>query len=177
MRKKLLALVLATTAVLTFAACGNSGNTSGNNNSSNASTPTSSAQASTPESSVQASAPEEKVSNLEGWFKEYASDIKDLEDMMNDPSALNGSGISSIKVNADGNIFVYEYYLDDSLDWSSIPSEQVEEVFAGVIEAQSSALDELFTGFEAEFGFKLEGLRFTFYNPDGSVFYTQDVTK
>lgn len=175
MKKKLLALALATTVVLTFAACGskgNSSNTGSNNNS--ASTPTSSAAASTPSSSAEApSSAESKTSSLEDWFVDYASDIKDLENQMN--AGLAGSGVDSIKVSADGNIFVYEYYLDDSIDWSSIPTETVDEVFEGIIEEYSSSMSELFEGFEKDFGFSLDGLRFTFYNPDGSVFYTQDV--
>lgn len=178
MRKKLLALVLATTAVLTFAACGDSGNDS-KTNSANASTPTSSAQASTPSSPAQSSAPsssaEEVSATMEDWLAENPSDVKEIEDDMN--SQLAAAGFSC-KINAEGNVFIYEYYLDALTDASSLTEAdqaQLDANFEATVEAQAANISTMFEAFEEVYGIRLDAIRFVFYAGDGTELYTGEV--
>lgn len=177
MRKKLFALALATTAVLTFAACGSDGNTSSNNsNNTTASTPSSSA-ASTPSSSAEtpSSSAEVASASLEDWFKDNTSDVSLIEDSIN--SQIAGSGFT-VKLNADGNVFVYEYYLDELLDTSLLSADDMaalDESFAEMVEQQRSNLDTMFSTFEQAYDIKMDAIRCVFYNADNTELYTGEV--
>ena len=175
MRKKLLALVLATAAVLTFAACGDSGNDS----KTNSSTPSNSAQASTPSSSAQSSAPsssaEEVSATVEDWLAENPSDVKEIEDAMN--SQLAAAGFSC-KINAEGNVFIYEYYVDALTDASSLTEADLAALdanFEATVEAQAANISTMFEAFEEGYGVRMDAIRFVFYAGDGTELYTGEV--
>ena len=165
MRRKLFAIVLGITAVLAFSACGSNQNTSGNN-SNNSSAASDSTPVSEPPSL------ETKTVSLEDWIG--SADCKDAEDSTND--ALSGTGMT-VKLNADSNVFIYEYYLKDdgAIDYSSLTADQLDAAFGPVIEANRSDLNDLFTSFEQSYDITLDAIRFTFYTADGTELYTGEV--
>ena len=173
MKKKLLALLLVTTTVLTFAACGSKGNTSGNNNT--ASTPSGSA-ASTPSSaaaSTPSSSAEEASATVADWYAENPSEVKAIEDGMN--SQLAAAGFSC-KINADGNVFIYEYYVEAITDASSLSADdlaQLETNFAATAESTDASV--MFDAFEEGYGIKMDAIRFVFYAADGTELYTGEI--
>ena len=168
MRKKLLTLALTATLVLSFAACGSNGDDSANNGSSSAtqsSAVTQSSAASTDssapaESSSQA---EDETMTLEDWLK--TDDAKQAEDATN--SALASTGMS-VKLAADGDIFIYEYTMPDSDIYSGLTADDLAAAFDPVIEANKQGLADLFDSFESTYGIKLGGARFTFFTSDGT---------
>lgn len=165
MKKKLFALTLAATVVLSFAACGSDSNTS-------ASTGSSAASAASTESSaaVESSSQAEDAMTLADWIT--SDDAKAAEDATN--SALASTGMT-VKLAADGNVFVYEYYLPSGSDYSGLTSDDLAAAFDPVIEANQASLDSLFESFETTYGIKLDGARFTFFDADGNELYSGDV--
>ncbi len=161
MKKKLFALALATTAVLTFAACGSKDNTGSSSASGSGSAVT--------ESSSSAAQDSDSMS-LADWLT--TDDAKAAEDSTN--SALASTGMS-VKLNADGNWFVYEYYLPDGTDYSSLTADALDAAFGPVIEENESQMKDLFSSFESEYSIKLDGVRFKFLTSDGSEIYSGDV--
>jgi len=168
MRKKLLALALAVTVVLSFAACGSKGDDSANTGSSSsaAQSESSQAQSSTP---AESSSEAEGAMTLEEWLE--TDDAKQAESATN--SALASSGMT-VKLAADGNTFVYEYTLTSG-DFSNLTTEDLAAAFDPVIEANEQGLADLFKSFEDSYGIKLDGARFTFLTADGTELYSGDV--
>lgn len=165
MRRKLFAVVLGITAVLAFSACGSNQDTSGNNSNNSSAASDSAPGSETP--SLEA-----KIASLEDWIESV--DCKEAEDAANE--ALSGTGMT-VKLNADGNVFIYEYYLenDGAVDYSSLTADQLDTAFAPVIEANRSDLNDLFTSFEQSYDITLDAIRFTFYTADGAKLYTGEV--
>lgn len=167
MRKKLLALVLTVTAVLSFAACGSNGNDADGAGSSSAAQSAPAASSSAPaESSSQA----DDAMTLETWLQ--SDDAKLAEEQTN--SALASTGMS-VKLAADGDIFVYEYTLPASDDYNGLTTEALAAAFDPVIEANKQGLEDLFESFETSYGIKLGGARFVFLTSDGKELYSGDV--
>ena len=172
MKKKLLTLVLAATMALSFAACGSNGDDSASNRSSSAaqsstaSSAPSTASSAPAESSTQAEA---DTMTLEEWLK--TDDAKQAESATN--AQLASSGMS-VKLDADGDIFVYEYTLTKG-DFSGLTTEDLAAAFDPVIEANAQGLADLFSSFEDTYGIKLGGVRFTFLAADGTELYSGDV--
>lgn len=165
MKKKLLTLVVAATMALSFAACGSDG---GNSTSTGSSATQSSAAAqSSAESSSQA---ESDAMTLEDWLK--TDDAKTAESQTN--SALASTGMT-VKLAADGDIFVYEYTLPADDTYSSLTGDDLAAAFDPVIEANKAGLADLFESFESTYGIKLGGARFTFLTADGTELYSGDV--
>lgn len=164
MRKKLFALALATTVVLSFAACGSKDNNSAGNGSSSASGSTAPSSSAAAEPSSQ----EDDSMTLADWFE--TDDAAKAKDAMN--VAMQGQGMT-VDLLADGNMLVYEYHLTDDID---VPSgDALDAAFGPVIEAYSSQLDSLFSSFDTAYGIKLEGVRFVFVTSDGTELYSGEV--
>ncbi|MBD5461223.1 MAG: DUF4854 domain-containing protein [Lachnospiraceae bacterium] len=89
-------------------------------------------------------------------------------------SALASSGMV-MDLSADGNIFVYEYYISDSLGIDSLSQDQISAVLDPVIEGQRSSLLTLFAGFESDYGIRLDGIRVVFYTESGTELYSTDI--
>lgn len=168
MKKKLLTLALAASLVMSFAACGSNGNSSADNSSSSA-TQSSTAQSSaaSTESSSQA---EDDAMTLADWLE--TDEAKQAESATN--SALASTGMS-VKLAADGDVFIYEYTLPDSDVYAGLSADDLATSFDPVIEANKSQLVSLFETFESEYGIKLSGARFTFLAADGTEIYSGDV--
>lgn len=166
MKKKLLTLVVAATMALSFAACGSDGGNSASTGSS-AATQSSVATQSSAESSSQA---ESDAMTLEDWLK--TDDAKTAESQTN--SALASTGMT-VKLAADGDIFVYEYTLPADDTYSSLTGDDLAAAFDPVIEANKAGLADLFESFESTYGIKLGGARFTFLTADGTELYSGDV--
>lgn len=168
MKKKLLTLVVAATMALSFAACGSNGNDSASTGSSASTQSFAAAQSSaSAESSTQA---ESDAMTLEDWLK--TDDAKTAESQTN--SALASTGMS-VKLAADGDIFVYEYTLPNDDTYSSLTADDLAAAFDPVIEANKAGLADLFKSFEDSYGIKLGGARFTFLTADGTELYSGDV--
>lgn len=168
MKKKLLTLILTAAMALSFAACGSSGNDSANaGNSSAAQASTPSTQSSAPAESSSAPA-EDDIMTLADWLK--TDEAKQAEDATN--SALASTGMS-VKLAADGDIFVYEYTMPG--EYSSLTGDALAAAFDPVIEANKAGVENLFETFESSYGIKLSGARFTFLAADGTELYSGDV--
>ncbi len=166
MRKKLLALVLTVTAVLSFAACGSKGDDAANTGSSPAAQSSTASSAAPAESSSQA----DDSMTLADWLN--SDDAKQAEEQTN--AALASTGMS-VKLAADGDIFVYEYTLPASDDYKGLTTEALAAAFDPVIEANKQGLADLFESFETSYGIKLGGARFVFLTSDGNELYSGDV--
>lgn len=165
MRKKLFAL--AATAVLTFASC------SLNNDSFAASTPESSAEsfAETPESSA-----EVVIATVEDWFESNPEEVEAMESELNNDAGI--AGLITVKLNAKGDMLIYEYWCDELIDTSLMTEDAKADLDAGlqaVVEKQRYDFDDLFTAFEQDYGIKMEAIRCVFYNADGTELYTGEV--
>lgn len=169
MKKKLLTLVLAATMALSFAACGSNGDDSANAGSS-AATQSSAATTQSSASAESSSQAEDDTMTLEDWLK--TDDAKTAESQTN--SALASTGMS-VKLAADGDIFVYEYTLPNDDTYSALTGDDLAAAFDPVIEANKAGLKDLFESFESTYGIKLGGARFTFLTADGTELYSGDV--
>lgn len=165
MKRKLLTLVLVAAMALSFAACGSKGNDSAGAGNSSAQAST---QSSTPAES--ASQAEDDAMTLDDWLK--SDEAKQAESETN--SALASTGMT-VKLAADGDIFVYEYTLPDSDAYSGLTADDLAAAFDPVIEANKAGLASLFQSFESTYGIKLGGARFTFLTADGTELYSGDV--
>lgn len=169
MKKKLLTLVVTAAMALSFAACGSNGGDSANAGNSSAAQisaePSSQPSASAESSSAPA---EDDTMTLEDWLK--TDEAKQAEDATN--SALASTGMS-VKLAADGDIFVYEYTMPG--EYSSLTGDALAAAFDPVIEANKAGVENLFETFESSYGIKLSAARFTFLAADGTELYSGDV--
>ena len=161
MRKKL--LVLTAAAVFTLTACSFNGNASGN------SINNSSAAASTPYAAEDSDSAESiSITSLADWID--TDEAKDFEDEANAEIKSQGGGMS-VELNFDGNVFIYEYYLNDSLlETGSLTPDELAEGIAGL-----SELNDSFTFFEDSYNIKLDAIRVTVYTTDGTELASAEV--
>lgn len=89
-------------------------------------------------------------------------------------NTLASSGMT-VDLAADGNIFVYEYYISDDLGIESLSQDQIAMVLDPVIESQRTSLTALFGSFESEYGIHLDGIRVVFYTAGGDKLYSADI--
>lgn len=87
---------------------------------------------------------------------------------------LSSSGMT-IDLSADGNVFVYEYYVSDELGMGDLTQEQLAASFDPVVESQRSSIETMFSTFETAYGLVLDGVRFTFFTEDGTELYSAEV--
>lgn len=87
---------------------------------------------------------------------------------------LSSSGLS-MRFSAEGNIFVYEYSVADSIGLSAQSQEEMEASFSRVVEQQGASIDSVFNDFASEYGIVLDAVRFTFYSEDGTELYSAEI--
>lgn len=87
---------------------------------------------------------------------------------------LSSSGMT-IALSADGNTFVYEYYVSDDLGMSSLSEEQLAASFDTVIDSQRTSIETMFITFESAYGITLDGVRFSFFTEDGTELYSAEI--
>ncbi|MCM1217406.1 MAG: DUF4854 domain-containing protein [Lachnospiraceae bacterium] len=162
MKRKLLTLALTAAMALSFAACGSKDDGSARAGSSSA------AQSSAP--AANSSQAEDAVMTLADWLE--TDEAKQAESATN--SALAATGMS-IKLAADGNVFIYEYTMPDSNVYNSMAADAIAALFDPVIEANKSGLADLFESFASTYDIRLEGARFVFLTADGTELYSADV--
>ena len=80
---------------------------------------------------------------------------------------LSYSGIR-FGLSAEDNTLIYEYYVSDSLDLSSLSGEQLTEHLNSVVESQREAILSMFGLFRDEYRVNLEAVRIVFLREDGS---------
>lgn len=107
---------------------------------------------------------------LEEWMN--TDDAKQAEEATN--TALASTGMT-VKLVADGNVFVYEYTLPGGDEYSELTSDALAAAFDPVIEANKAGLADLFSSFETTYKIKLDGARFTFLTSDGKEIYSGEV--
>ena len=161
MKKKLFAL--AATTVLTFASCSLS------NDSFDTSTPESSTE--TPESSA-----EVVIVTVEDWFESNPEEVEAMESELNSDTGI--AGLITVKLNAKGDVLIYEYWCDELINTSLMTEDAKTDLDAGlqaVVEKQRSDFDDVFTAFEQDYGIKMEAICCVFYNADGTELYTGEI--
>lgn len=107
---------------------------------------------------------------LQDWMD--SEEARSIVDSAN--SVLASSGMI-MDLSADGNTFVYEYYISDSLGINSLSQDQIVAALDPVIESQRSNLLALFAGFESDYGIHLDGIRVVFYTEGGTELYSSDI--
>lgn len=108
--------------------------------------------------------------SLEDWL---ASDEARLI-IQSSNNSLASSGMT-IDLTADGNVFVYEYYISDDLGVSALSQEQIAAALDPVVESQRASLTSLFDSFESQYGIRLDGIRVVFYTEGGDRLYSADI--
>ncbi len=103
-----------------------------------------------------------------------SDEMQSALDMAN--SQLESTGMKMNFV-ADGNVLVYEYTLPDEEAYNNLTEADAETSFSSSVEAQKSEIQSLFSSFESEYGFSLEGVRVVFNKADGSTIYSADITE
>lgn len=77
---------------------------------------------------------------------------------------------------ADGDVFVYIYYVSDDLGMDQFSQEDLAAAFESIIAGQKSSLQSLFSSFESEYGLYVSAIRVSFYTEDGSrLLYSADI--
>ena len=179
MKKKILVLTMSLVMALSFPACGNepaSGDNTtnqGNNSTQQESSDlqeSSDAQESsdTQESSDDSS---QASNSLQDWME--SDEAKLVIDTTN--KQLEGTGMS-LGLSADGNIFVYEYYIADSLGLANLSEEETTAALNAQVDAQRDGINSLFSTFEESYGITLDAVRFQFFSEDGTELFSTDVT-
>lgn len=107
---------------------------------------------------------------LQEWMN--SDDAKQAEEATN--SALASTGMT-VKLKADGNVFVYEYTIPGGDQYSGLTTEDLAAAFDPVIEANKAGLADLFSSFESTYKIKLDGARFVFLTSDGTELYSGEV--
>ncbi len=115
-------------------------------------------------------APAVTYATLQDWMESEEADLT----IETTNKILASSGMT-INLSADGDIFVYEYYVSDDLGLSSLTEEQLATSFAPVVESQQASVETLFSNFETAYGLTLGGVRFSFYSEDGTLLYSVDI--
>lgn len=171
MKKKVLALTMSLMMALSFAACGSQPN---EESSSSSEQQSSSAEesSSTEESSsaADASTSDQAYATLQDWMEsdEAALTIETTNQV------IASTGMT-LDLSADGNVFVYEYYVSDDLGLSALSEEQLAASLDPVVEANKDSVTTLFDNFESGYGLVLDGVRFTFFTEDGTELYSADI--
>lgn len=177
MKKKLLTVVLVAAMALSMTACGGAKE----DDAPEAPAVEEASEAGTEEAEVPEEAPaeeepaeeepaeEEAGMTLDEWMQ--SDEARQSEDMTN--SSLEGTGMS-VKLKADGNVFVYEYTMPD--EYGELSEADMEAAMAPTIESYASGIADVYDVFDSEYGIKLDGVRFTFVLSDGTEIYSKEVT-
>lgn len=185
MKKKLLTMVLVAGMVLSLTACGSKGDDAADmespavEQSSESDTQEEAPASEEPaveeeapaseEPAVEEEAPEEEGMTLEEWMQ--SDEAKQTEEMTN--SALASSQIT-VKLKADGDVFVYEYTMGEMYD--GLSDSETTETLDAFIEENAEGAKELFGVFEEEYGTQISAVRFVFLASDGTERYSSEVT-
>jgi len=111
-----------------------------------------------------------KMSSLSDWMS--SSEKQTTLDLTN--KALESTGMS-VDFSADGNTFVYEYYLPDDAVYNSITPEQAAATLGPVVDSNKASVEELFSSFESQYKLTLDGARMVFFKADGTELYSADI--
>lgn len=112
----------------------------------------------------------DEATGLDAWM-ESAEAASVIETVNNQLAAL---GIT-IDLAADGNVFVYKYYLPDEF-LPSLTAGDGKNFFTTMVNSGSASISSIFTTFEKIYGITIEAVRFIFYSSDGTELYSTDVT-
>lgn len=108
--------------------------------------------------------------SLQDWI-----DSEEAQSVIDSTNAALASSGMTIDLSADGNVFVYEYYVSDDLGVKTLSQEQITAVLDPVVEGQRTNLTALFDSFQSEYGIRLDGIRVSFYTEDGDLLYSKDL--
>lgn len=178
MKKKLLTMVLVAGMVVSLTACGSKGDDAADMESpaveQSSESDTQEEAPASEEPAVEEEAPEEETPEEEGmtldeWMQ--TDEAKQTEDMTN--SALASSQIT-VKLKADGDVFVYEYTMGEMYD--GLSDSETTETLDAFMEENAEGAKELFGVFEEEYGTQISAVRFVFLGSDGTERYSSEVT-
>lgn len=93
-------------------------------------------------------------------------------------SMLASSGMT-VDFSAEGDTFVYEYYLSDELyqamGMGNFSGDQLQSYIESVIESQRDSLESNFSYFKQNYGIILDAVRVAFYEEDGTFIASSDI--
>lgn len=112
--------------------------------------------------------------DLQEWMdSDEATQMVELANNM-----LASSGMT-VNFSAEGDTFVYEYYLSDetyqAMGMDNYSGDQLQSVIESVVEGQRASLESLFSQFENDYGLTLDAVRVVLYEEDGTFIVSTDL--
>lgn len=93
-------------------------------------------------------------------------------------SMLESTGMT-VNFSAEGDTFVYEYYLSDetyqAMGMANFSGDQLQSYIESVVESQRDSLEGTFSNFEQNYGIMLDAVRVAFYEEDGTFIVSSDI--
>ncbi|MCM1111856.1 MAG: DUF4854 domain-containing protein [Muribaculum sp.] len=112
--------------------------------------------------------------DLEEWME--SDEAAQMVELTNQMIASNGM---SVDFYADGDTFVYEYYLNDetyeSMGLANYSDDQMQTFVDTVVESQRASLETIFSDFENNYGLILDSVRVVFCTADGTELGSSDI--
>ena len=110
----------------------------------------------------------EAAMTLEQWT--MSEECETIEQMLNEIMREMGLAVT---LKADGNTLVFEYIFSPEA-WGDLTAEEMKAVFEDydfdtVVESQREMVESLKQEFDMTYGIKLDGIRYVYIAPDGSV--------
>lgn len=112
--------------------------------------------------------------DLQEWMdSDEAAQMVELTNSM-----LASSGMT-VDFTAEGDTFVYEYYLSDetyqAMGMGDFSGDQLQSYIESVVESQRDSLESTFSNFEQNYGITLDAVRVAFYEEDGTFIVSSDI--
>ncbi|MDE7252157.1 MAG: DUF4854 domain-containing protein [Acetatifactor sp.] len=112
--------------------------------------------------------------DLQAWMdSDEAAQMVQLTNSM-----LESTGMT-VNFSAEGNTFVYEYYLSDetyeAMGMADFSGDQLQSYIESVVESQRDSLEGTFSNFEQNYGITLDAVRVAFYEEDGTFIVSSDI--
>ena len=104
---------------------------------------------------------------------------EDAAEMVELTNSLLASSGMTVDFSAEGNTFVYEYYLSDetyeAMGMGDYSGDQLQSYIESVIGSQRDSFESIFTTFDATYGITLDAVRVAFYEEDGTYIISSDI--
>lgn len=112
--------------------------------------------------------------DLQEWIE--SDEAAQMEEMTNNMIASTGMTVTFA---AEGDTFVYEYYLSDetyeAMGLGDFSGDQLQSYIESVVESQRASLESIFTTLENTYGITLDAVRVAFYEEDGTFIVSSDI--
>lgn len=112
--------------------------------------------------------------DLQEWIE--SDEAAQMEEMTNNLIASTGM---TVNFAAEGDTFVYEYYLSDeayeAMGLGNFSGDELQSYIESVVESQRDSLESIFTNLENTYGITLDAVRVAFYEEDGTFIVSSDI--